>query len=320
MTGFQKTVNTQPAPAVAGDFASANPRYSVDAGPGGLVAGPAGLFVGRAAWWSGLQLDANDTPAQVNNHGSGPITGIVPREQQGMIQVYLEEFSMRIAAGFEITLMSNADMWVMNEGTTPALVGQFAYAAYANGAFSFAAANAPGTASGSASSIAAATSSFTGSIADEEMAVTAVASGTLYPGTSITGTGVASGSKIVGQLLPLEAGEAVGGIGRYNVNVPNQTVASTTISGTYGVLTVGGTVAGAFGVGDTLSGTNVVAGTTITQQLTGPAGGAGTYVVDNNTVVASTAITAGTSVQTKWIAMSAGQVGDLIKISAQPLG
>ena len=37
--GFQASVGTQPAPAVAGDFADHNPRVSAMAGPGGFVAG-----------------------------------------------------------------------------------------------------------------------------------------------------------------------------------------------------------------------------------------------------------------------------------------
>jgi len=74
---FQKSVGTQPAPAVAGDFASANPRLSALAGPGGFIAGPNGLVVGRFAWQSMNVVDSNDAPAQVNNTGSGIVTGFV---------------------------------------------------------------------------------------------------------------------------------------------------------------------------------------------------------------------------------------------------
>jgi hypothetical protein len=311
---FQTFVGTQPAPAVAGDFASANPRASVDAGPGGLVAGPLGLYVGRFAWWSFSALDPNDTPAQANNFGAGPVTGFVHREQQGLITTYLAESGMFIPQGFAVTLMASGDYWCVNDGAAACLVGMKAYANLADGKISFAASGAPGTASGSASSVAASTNSMVGSIADNVLTVTGSVVGVIRPGTTISGTGVASGTKIVSQLSG-----AAGGIGTYAVSIPNQTVASTAISGTYGTLTVGGTVAGSFGVGDPLSGSGVVAGTTITQLITGT-GGAGTYAVDNNTVVASTAITAGTSVETKWIAMSAGLTGELIKISSQPLG
>lgn len=311
---FQTFVGTQPAPAVAGDFASANPRFSVDAGPGGLVAGASGLFVGRFAWWSQSQLDPNDTPAVVNNFGTGPVTGFVHREQQGLITQFLAEGSQFIPQGFAVTLMSGGDFWVVNDGATACLLGMKAYANYADGKVTFAATGAPGTASGSASSIAASTNSFTGSITDNILTVTGGITGVIRPGTTISGTGVAAGTKIVSQ----NSGTA-GGVGTYSVDIPNQTVASTAISGTYGTLTVGGTVTGAFGVGDTLTGSGVAAGTKITQLITGT-GGAGTYAVDNNTVVASTAITAGLQAETKWVAMSAGLPGELIKISSQPLG
>jgi hypothetical protein len=104
------------------------------------------------------------------------------------------------------------------------------------------------------------------------------------------------------------------------VSIPDQTVAAgTAISGTYGTLTVGGSVAGTWGVGDTISGTNVVAGTAITALISGT-GGAGTYAVDNNTVVSSTAITAAINVETKFFARSFAQPGELVKISSYPLG
>lgn len=310
---FQTFVGTQPSPAVAGDFASANPRFSVDAGPGGLVAGAAGVYVGRFAWWSFSLIDANDTPAVVNNFGSGPVTGFVHREQQGLITTFLAESSMLIPQGFPMTLMSGGDFWCVNDGATECLVGMKAYANYADGKVTFAATGAPGTASGSASSIAASTNSFTGSINDNVLTASAV-TGVIRPGTTISGTGVATGTKIVSQLTG-----TAGGAGTYAVSIPEQTVASTAISGTYGTLTVGGTVAGSFGVGDTLTGTGISATTTITQLISGT-GGAGTYAVDVNTVVASTAITAGLQIETKWVAMSAGLAGDLIKISSQPLG
>lgn len=317
-TGFQSFVNTQPAPAVAGDFASANPRYSVDAGPGGLAAGALGLTIGRAAWLSAQDIDANGAPSIANNFGSGPIAGIVPREQQGLIRTYLDSAGMVLPAGFQTTVISGADMWVVNDGTTEALFGQFAYANYADGRFSFAAASSPGTAVVTGA-VAASTASVTGSIDNDILTVTAVGSGVVVPGATISGTGIATGTKIVGQELPLDTGEALGGIGRYALSIPEQTAASTTVSMTYGTMTVSAVTSGVLGVGDTLSGSGVTAGTAITALGTGT-GGAGTYIVNNNAVVASTTITAGTSIQTKWIAMSSALPGELVKISSQPLG
>ena len=107
MGGFQTVVNTQPAPAVEGDFCNANPRFSVDAGPGGLVAGDHGVVVGRFAWLSNEEVDANDAPAIVNNFGAGPVAGFVHRDQQGLITGYLQELSMLDSGG----LPDDVDVW-----------------------------------------------------------------------------------------------------------------------------------------------------------------------------------------------------------------
>lgn len=312
--GFQTSAGYNPAPAVAGDFASTNPRAMVLAGPGALVAGDLGLIVGRFAWTTDEHVDADGSPGVANNFGSGPVTGFVHREQQGLIQVYLQEASMVVPAGFPVTLFDAGDFWMKNDGATQALPGQKAYANYADGKASFAASGAPGSASGSASSIAAGASAFTGSIAGNILTVTAVGSGTIYPGTTVAGAGVAANTMIVDQLTGTS-----GGIGTYSLNIPEQTVAVEALTGAYGILTVGGTVAGSFGVGDTLSGTNVVAGTTITAPGSGT-GGAGTYIVNNNTVVTSTAITAGLQIETKWYCRSSGLPGELVKISSNPQG
>jgi hypothetical protein len=290
------------------------------AAAGALIAGAAGLTAGLFAWLSYQGVDSDNAPAVANNFGSGPVAGFVHRDQQGMLTNYLQESSMLTPAGFPVTLFDAGDFWVKNDGAAAAQIGMKAYANFADGKATFAATGAPATASGSASSIAASTSSSTGGIVGNLLTVTAVGAGTIYPGTTISGTNVATGTKIVSQVLPLLVGETAGGVGRYTVSIPDQTVAAgTAISGTYGTLTVGGSVAGTWGVGDTISGTNVVAGTAITALISGT-GGAGTYAVDNNTVVSSTAITAAINVETKFFARSFAQPGELVKISSYPLG
>lgn len=311
--GFQSQVNVQPAPGVVGDFCDANPRYSVDAGPGGLVAGLNGVVIGRFAWATYAAVDDDGAPAIVDNTGSGPVTGFVHREQQGLIVDYLAPAGMKTQRGFGVTLYSGGGFWAKNEGSDQALSGMKAYARYADGSIFFGAPNAPSTAVVTGA-VAASTASVTGSIADNILTVTAVGSGVLVPGGTLSGTGVASGTKIVTQLSGTP-----GGVGEYAVNIPEQDVDSTTISETYGTLTVSGVSSGVLGVGDTLSGADVVAGTSITALLTG-VGGTGTYVVDNNTVVGSTTITAGTAVETKWFARSSGLPGEIVKISDKPLG
>ena len=265
--------------------------------------------MGRFAWWD------NANQSKVSNTGFGPVAGFVARVQQALITAFLAEGSNVIPAGHPLTLHSAGAFWVQNDGSGEALVGQKAYANYADGKVSFAATGAPATASGTASSIAAATAiSMTGSITGNVLTITAVSTGTMVPGAILTGSGVATGTQATAQLTG-----TAGGIGTYLVNIPDQAVASTTIGGTYGTLTVGGTVTGAFGVGNTLSGSGVTAGTTIWGLGTGT-GGAGTYVVSPSQTAASTTITAATNVETKFVAMSAGPAGGLVKISSHLLG
>lgn len=308
--GFQTTVGVQPAPAVLGDFASTNPRQSVLAGPGGLVAGALGLTVGRFAWLAAAPVDANSAPQVANNFGFGLPDGIIHREQQGLITTYLAIASMVIPAGFPVTLMKVADIWVKNDGATQALFKQKAFASLTTGQVSFAAAGATvGQAASVTASVAASTFSVTGSIADNRLTVTAVGSGTVVNGATISGTSVATGTKIVSQISG-----TTGGIGVYYVSIAEQTVASTTVSGTYGTMTVSAVGSGAIYVGGVLSGSGVTTGTQVTQFGTGT-GGTGTYIVDQNTVVGSTTITESSNIETAFIAMSSGLVGELIKIS-----
>ena len=311
-SGFQTQVYYQPAPAIQGDFASTNPRAVVLAGPGALVAGPAGVTVGNFCWLSSVFVDGDQAPGAVTSSGTGNVAGFVHREQQALITSYLQTSSMIVPGGFPITVMDQGDFWALNSGSAQALPGQKAYATFADGTVTFGATATPTTgATSSASSVAASTFSVTGSIAGNVLTVTAVGSGVVVPGATISGTNVVTGSMIVSQL----SGTA-GGIGTYSVNYGEQSVASTTVSGTYGTLTIGGTVAGVFAINQVLTGTGVTAGTTITALGTGT-GGAGTYIVNKNTVVSSTAINVSAiNVETKWYAASSGLTGELVKITS----
>ena len=102
--GFQTTVNLQQAPAVAGDFATANPRASSPAGEGRYVAGASGVTVSRFAW-----IDA--TTGLVSNTGTGKPDGFIHREQQALISVYLAEASNVVPQGFPVTVMRTGDYW-----------------------------------------------------------------------------------------------------------------------------------------------------------------------------------------------------------------
>lgn len=318
--GFQTQVYDQPAAFIAGNRTSQNPIYSYDAGPGGLVAGSS-LFVGRFAWVT-QPLDPNGTPTIANSFGGGVPDGFLMLNQQALNTTFLSYAGMQVQPGAQTALQVSGDFAAVNDGTTFAEYGQKAFTYVATGKVAFAAAGTVfGGASSTTAAVAASTFSTTASIASNVLTVTAVGSGTLVAGASIAGTGIptAPAPKIVSQVLPLIAGETAGGVGRYNLNTGPLTVASETITGTYGTLTLGGASAVPFAVGDVITGSNVVAGTKITQILTGTGGGAGdTVAVDNNTVVASTTITASVAVETKFYARSTGAVGEVVKISSVP--
>lgn len=125
---FQKTVNLNNPLAVAGDFASANPRASVLAGEGAFVAGAGGVTVGKFAW---VQPDGRT----VLNSGAAGILpdGFVHRDQQALITVYLGEASMVIPAGFPVTLHNEGDFRATVSGATAATRGAAVSAVSATG-------------------------------------------------------------------------------------------------------------------------------------------------------------------------------------------
>ncbi len=139
---FQTSVNLTQAPAVAGDFASANPRHSVLSVPGGFVAGAAGLTIGLFAWADSA------TGTVLLNSGTGAPTGFVHRDLQALITTYLAEYGMTIPAGFGVgELFNGGDFWVKDAGASAVTIGMKAFANNTNGTISFAAAGA--TVSGS---------------------------------------------------------------------------------------------------------------------------------------------------------------------------
>ena len=326
MNDFPSQVNSIQAPGNAGDFASANPRATVLAGEGGLISGAGvisgvtvqGCVIGRFGWTTYQTLDNDNAPATLNTFGTGLPAGLVARRQVGLITAYLGTAVQYLQSGFQIACYNEVDMWIVNNGSGAALVGQKAFASYADGSASFAAAGStPTGGSGSASSVAAnpAANVTAGTIVGDVFTAGGTLTGNIYPGSTLSGTNVATNTKVISQVLPLLSGEALNGLGRYIVNIPEQNVTSTTITVTYGVLTVGGTVVAGFGPGQLITGSGISVPTTIYLQLTGTAGAAGTYVVDVATVVGSTAISSQSSIETKWRAVSSGAVGELIKVT-----
>lgn len=297
MSGFQSQVNVQPAPAVEGDFASANPRASMLAGPGGFVAGPLGVLVGRFAW-------ANTTTNLVVSGGGVGRVGFVHRDQPVLIQDWLAQSSMRVPAGLELTVFDAGDFWA--RFAAGAVVGQKVYANYADGSAYAGAASTPPT---GAVVTASAGAVVTGSIATTVLTVSAVTGGVLRIGQVISGTGVTAGTTITA------LGTGTGGTGTYTVSA-SQTVASTTITATGTTMDVTAVTSGSLAVGDPISGTGVTSGTTIAALGTGT-GGVGTYILSVAQQFASTAVTALGAFETKWFVDSAAGAGELAKISTR---
>jgi hypothetical protein len=138
----------------------------------------------------------------------------------------------------------------------------------------------------SASTIAAgtATNSTAASITGNVLTVAGTITGSFVVGGVLTGTGVTAGTTILAQLTG-----SAGGAGTYLVSAV-QTVATTTITQTYGVLTVGAMTSGFLAPGQIISGGTTAAGTTIVSQLTGTPGGAGTYITSGGSQTVSASI------------------------------
>lgn len=294
--GFQNKVNLVQAPAVEGDFASTNPRSSVLAGPGGLVAGLLGAIVGRFGWVASDGIT-------VTSYGEGNVkpTGFLARSQQAQINVYLQESSMVVPEGFGLTLFDEGDYWAKVAGSTAATVGAQAYANFADGSVSFGGAPAGATGTGSIGA------TFTATATGNQLAVTSV-TGKISIGDVIAGTGVPAGTSII-------AGPSAGGAGTYTTSVVT-TAAAATVTSFGNVLHVT-VVTGVFAPGDAISGTGVPANATLGLQLSGAAGGVGDYLLNvaASAYAASTALTTVGGIATSFYAKSVAAVGELVKIS-----
>lgn len=136
---------------------------------------------------------------------------------------------------------------------------------------------------------------FTGTFSGNILTVTGITEGAVAQGQYLSGPGITPGTKIVQSITG--AGGNVNEVGTYQLNLYQASqipVFTGSISGT--TLTVTAVTSGNIGIGSTISGTGVTAGTTITGLISGT-GSTGTYTVSVSQTVASTTIT-GTIVDT----------------------
>jgi hypothetical protein len=311
---FQKQVNANPAPAVAGDFASANPRAVVLAGPGGLVAGAGGVTVGKFAW-------VDDDGKTVVSHGTATRApdGFVHREQQGLIQNYLAESSMNVPVGFPVILHNAGDFWAKLTGANAAVIGSALYADYATGDVTAVAASTGASATGlmGSTNTAVLGATFTATGTGTSFVVTAV-TGLISIGDKIAGTGVTAGTTIDAQVSGTP-----GGAGTYTTSAAT-TSAGDTITA-FGKTMKTTVTTGLISIGDTVSGgAGFPVGATVVAQVSGTAGGAGVYTLS----AAGTAYTASATGVTTFgnvlditaVASGVLAVGDAVSGSGVPSG
>ena len=131
MSGFQSKVNQLPAFAVAGDFASANPRATAIGGPGYFVAPTGGIQVGAFAWIANNGTSGG--PGLLSQPSVGTPATTAPQVFVGragqMAQWYnlLDQYGMTIPEGFPVTCYETGDFW-MDGLTTNATGGQKIFA------------------------------------------------------------------------------------------------------------------------------------------------------------------------------------------------
>jgi len=298
--GFQTVVNAQPAPAVAGDFASQNPRHNTLAAAGQLVAPAGGLIVGNFFFIN----PATGLCSQSYGNGYTQIA-FLARNSQGLITHFLEDSSMRVPQGFMVVGFDGGDFYAKFDSGIAA--GATVYADEVTGAPSNIATNSVTGSVGFAGTASFAT--------DVMTVVTQTANSLIEVGDVVTSAGVTAGTTVTALLSGTPG--AVGST--YSLSTTPGTIATQAATTASNVLNVTAVASGGLSVGDTISGTNVTAGTTIASILTG-AGGVGTYLLNIPGGVpfhtASETITGPANVATVFTATSTAAVGELAVIYA----
>lgn len=308
--GFQTRVNRTVPPAVIGQYASMNPRASALAGAGQFRSGGSLNYlsaqnlaiIGNFAWGQG-QFATSQKPSGAS------VGGFVANELQTVIPfpdatnpLYPNPIRLAVESGFPVTLNSHGDFWTLPVGAVNGIVSteDVVYARQYDGALT----NDPTAFSA------------TGVGVGVNVTFSAVTKGFVVPGMVLAGTGVDVGLTVVSQTSGTPGGAGVyvtstaTGFGSTTVTAAaintqylwkSGTVADASFTGVVaagtGVLTVSA-LTGLIGLpvngGDAqyLNGTGVPQNTFIIAQLTGSAGGTGTYQLNYiGPAIGSTAMT-----------------------------
>ena len=268
---FQTKVNITPAPAVAGDFASINPRATTIGGPGQIVAGENGVNIGKFAW-----LDVTGTKAY--SHGTFPKApdGFVHREQLGLITGWLVEYGTNIPEGMPVTMFRTGDFFAKNEGIATSAIGDTVYTNYNDGSVATAlpvGSTCTASIGGRATaSIGATATSCTAQVDNTQILLSGTYAGVVSVGDTLIGTGIPADTIVVSQLTGTP-----GDTGIYQLNKSTTaSAASVVVKSTNLIITT--LTRGNFFAGDVLTGAGITYNTKV---VTAPgAGGTGVYVID----------------------------------------
>lgn len=260
---FQSSVKAKAAPGVSGDFCSVNPRASILATEGNLIAPPGGLLVGNFAF-------VNPADQSVHQgYTAGYQIGFLGRNAQGLITAFLAEATELVQAGFMVTLFDKGEFWAQFAGGATA--GQIVYADQTTGE----------PVSGSATDTVTASAGYTGtaSFATNVMTVVTTTAGVISVGDAVTSAGVTAGTTVLAKVDATH----------FTLSTAPGTIATQAASTTSTTLKVTAILTGSLSVGDVLSGTGVTAGTTVTSVPVG--GGAGLYGLSVAQNFAATTVT-----------------------------
>ncbi len=124
---FQDRVNQDVPSGFAGDFATSNPRIVLGGGNIVFRAGKGGVLASSFVW--------RDTNSNfVINQGTTTPVGFIMRQRTGIMPNYLQENSMIIPEGFEVTVFAKGDFIVMlPEDMAPPASGDIVYASKTTG-------------------------------------------------------------------------------------------------------------------------------------------------------------------------------------------
>lgn len=291
--GFQTHINSQPAPAESGDFASANPRAAVLGGAGQYVAPVGGAAVGRFCW-----VNPN-TGATSQTYVAGYLIGFLKRGMNAIITAFLGEAVYSVDRGLPLDIFDQGDFWAKFDGT--ATPGQRVWADPSSGKPIAGGATAPATDSFTAVLGGSGSIAVTANVATVTAAVGYVDAGTIVTSASIP-AGAALGARLTG---------SVGGNGTFTLVHADFTIEAFT--GVNNKMTVSASTVGSIAAGDEI-GSPATAGTQVVAQVSGTPGGIGLYTITPAQYHAST-VFGGVAVATPWFVNSVAAAGELAKIS-----